>query len=277
MKKRAFTLIELLVVIAIIAILAAILFPVFAQAKMAAKKTSSLNNNKQIALAGLMYASSYDDGLPLLVNGPYSQMATYDGVHRVDSWVWAIQPYIKSLKLMVDPSANDANNVFGSGPYAWFRNQNLFPYYGYNYLFLSPWPNCDHAESRTSSAATEPATTVFFVESRHPSYTSTLGYYTAAAPGMYPIIQPHDVYCIYTDTGWAKHPASDPNTPYTAETALRYSSGNNVTWLDGHAKYMKDDALAAGTDYGTSTVPNSTVIVDKSKYLWNFDDNFFGG
>src|SRR5579871_2635161 len=64
MKKRAFTLIELLVVIAIIAILAAILFPVFAQAKLAAKKTASLSNQKQFALSNAMYSNDYDDLLP---------------------------------------------------------------------------------------------------------------------------------------------------------------------------------------------------------------------
>jgi prepilin-type N-terminal cleavage/methylation domain-containing protein len=64
-RRRAFTLIELLVVIAIIAILAAILFPVFAQAKEAAKKTTTLSNFKQTATAFVLYAGDYDDLLPL--------------------------------------------------------------------------------------------------------------------------------------------------------------------------------------------------------------------
>ena len=63
--RRAFTLIELLVVIAIIAILAAILFPVFAQAKEAAKKTQTLNNFKQVATSMIMYAGDNDDLFPL--------------------------------------------------------------------------------------------------------------------------------------------------------------------------------------------------------------------
>ncbi|HRK20725.1 MAG TPA: prepilin-type N-terminal cleavage/methylation domain-containing protein, partial [Fimbriimonadaceae bacterium] len=67
-RKSAFTLIELLVVIAIIAILAAILFPVFAQAKAAAKKSSSISNAKQITLAGLMYSGDYDDVAMVAIN-----------------------------------------------------------------------------------------------------------------------------------------------------------------------------------------------------------------
>ncbi len=64
-NKAAFTLIELLVVIAIIAILAAILFPVFAQAKAAAKKTSDLSNIKQMGTATVMYNNDYDDLNPM--------------------------------------------------------------------------------------------------------------------------------------------------------------------------------------------------------------------
>src|SRR5579862_147505 len=63
-SRRAFTLIELLVVIAIIAILAAILFPVFAQAKEAAKKTACVSDSKQVVLAALMYANDFDDTIP---------------------------------------------------------------------------------------------------------------------------------------------------------------------------------------------------------------------
>ncbi|MCW5941429.1 MAG: prepilin-type N-terminal cleavage/methylation domain-containing protein [Fimbriimonadaceae bacterium] len=280
MKRKAFTLIELLVVIAIIAILAAILFPVFAQAKQSAKKTSSLSNIKQIGLAAIMYSADYDDGLPMMMNGPYGNLVNYNGVNRVDSWVWTTQPYIKSLQMMLDPMASDPNNIFGSGPFAWFRNQNLFPYIGLNYLFLSPWPDCARSESRTAAGADEPAGTVLFTQSRHPTYTSQLGYWTATAPGMYPIIAPHPTYCIWTNTGWAKNATAGAHVndkPYTAEVALRDGSGSNVAWLDGHAKNLKADALAAGTDWATATDGDLTVIVDKSKYLWNFDTNYFGG
>jgi len=101
-KNRAFTLIELLVVIAIIAILAAILFPVFAQAKMAAKKTAGLSNAKNLGLAVQLYQGDYDDnlvksffGFPPTCDGPW---LTYYG------WRDAIAPYDKNNDILRDPS-----------------------------------------------------------------------------------------------------------------------------------------------------------------------------
>jgi prepilin-type N-terminal cleavage/methylation domain-containing protein/prepilin-type processing-associated H-X9-DG protein len=293
LRKRAFTLIELLVVIAIIAILAAILFPVFAQAKASAKRSASLSNVKQIGLAGIMYSADYDDTMPLLMNGTLTNLAsTTVVVPRVDSWVWATQPYIKNLGLMVDPTWTDALNIFSSGPNAWYRNQNLFPQYGYNYLFVSPWrvnaagTNCDGgSEGRTSTGADEPAMTVMFTQSRHPgtpagqwTYSNNYGYFTSTAPGMYPIIAPHPSYCTWTNAGWSKNPTPTTNgVPYTAEINVRNNDGANIVWLDGHGKFHKTEALAAGTNYSTNTNPTTTAITDKSKYLWNFDTNYFGG
>ena len=95
--KKAFTLIELLVVIAIIAILAAILFPVFAQAKAAAKKTAALSSVKQTSLACLMYSGDSNDQFPIGVG--YDWITAEDG-----GWAWDTQPYIKSLPLLQDPS-----------------------------------------------------------------------------------------------------------------------------------------------------------------------------
>jgi len=98
MKHRnAFTLIELLVVIAIIAILAAILFPVFAQAKNAAKKTVALSNIKQTGLGVIMYNGDSEDTYPMGV-GPCWWAPTDGG------WAYDTQPYIKSLPLLRDPS-----------------------------------------------------------------------------------------------------------------------------------------------------------------------------
>ncbi|WP_025226641.1 prepilin-type N-terminal cleavage/methylation domain-containing protein [Fimbriimonas ginsengisoli] len=86
--RRGFTLIELLVVIAIIAILAAILFPVFAQAKEAAKKSACLNNNKQIGLGTMLYSNDFDDTLPM---GSYLLAGMPAAVTVQD----LVEPYLK--------------------------------------------------------------------------------------------------------------------------------------------------------------------------------------
>jgi prepilin-type N-terminal cleavage/methylation domain-containing protein len=100
-RAPGFTLIELLVVIAIIAILAAILFPVFAQAKQAAKKTQALSNTKQLALAVNMYLVDNEDMYPEAVSGGCTGQATQN--NRI--WSALIYPYVKSRDLFVDPTA----------------------------------------------------------------------------------------------------------------------------------------------------------------------------
>lgn len=113
MKRTGFTLIELLVVIAIIAILAAILFPVFAQAKMAAKGAVAISGAKQLSLGQLMYSTDSDDFFPLTV-------ATVPNGWGAEPWEFLDQPYMKSWDLLIDPTGpisidnlNSANG--GSG------------------------------------------------------------------------------------------------------------------------------------------------------------------
>jgi prepilin-type N-terminal cleavage/methylation domain-containing protein len=126
--KKAFTLIELLVVIAIIAILAAILFPVFAQAKMAAKKTASLSNVKQMGTAANIYTTDYDDVLPRAV-GMYGGVYMWNYWHDVPSdwrstnaaWVEfhngaginTIQPYLKNTQMLEAPGVKKDTSLGG--------------------------------------------------------------------------------------------------------------------------------------------------------------------
>lgn len=108
MKNRAaFTLIELLVVIAIIAILAAILFPVFAQARATAKKTQCLSNTKQLSSAMQLYIGDYDESYPLaFVRGePQSGNSTdaFDPVRGTRSWQNVLQPYQRNWQMNLCP------------------------------------------------------------------------------------------------------------------------------------------------------------------------------
>ena len=128
-QGRGFTLIELLVVIAIIAILAAILFPVFARAREKARQSSCLSNTKQIALAVMMYAQDYDERILA-----YRQEggAYYD-------WEHLLQPYVKNSQIFVCPSAGE--RVSGN------------PSYGWNYSYLA-WPSL--------AQISKPAETILF-------------------------------------------------------------------------------------------------------------------
>ena len=106
--RRGFTLIELLVVIAIIAILAAILFPVFAQARDKARGVSCLSNIKQTTLAITMYQQDYDESIPLGNQEYQGEVYNYD-----ISWIKATQPYIKNLQLFVCPNGAYDNSTDG--------------------------------------------------------------------------------------------------------------------------------------------------------------------
>ena len=197
MKRRAFTLIELLVVIAIIAILAAILFPVFAQAKEAAKKTQSLNNAKQMGLATMMYQGDENDAYyPHRFNcknsaGAFTTCSQYldsGGALRPEAanlsggseqryyWAYLIQPYMKNYQLFLDPSNANGFYPTSKGPKlncaaggcigTNYGGQNS---YGHNDAYLSPAgifadPNGQPATVNSGSVP-RPASTIVVTDS----------------------------------------------------------------------------------------------------------------
>ncbi len=121
MKKHGFTLIELLVVIAIIAILAAILFPVFAKARENARKSTCLSNLKQIGLATMQYVQDYDEVLP-----------AHQRVGRVTTVQTQIGPYMKSEKMWVCPSQSADYYYYWDNPTGTGAATGIKGSYGWN-------------------------------------------------------------------------------------------------------------------------------------------------
>lgn len=208
MLRKAFTLIELLVVIAIIAILAAILFPVFAQAKMAAKKTVDLSNGKQIGLAFLMYANDWDDFFPL-TSFPV----------RENSWTDQVQPYIKSRDVLRSPADQSTN---WNDPDPLHRRMSSY--------FLNAYMNGAYGGGgtyATTGSITNPSNTIYVAQSDdnivrdhfHPFHWGT----------------PPE-----TSNGYMQNLTFDPVKDETKELKLRaFAGGQNYVYVDGHAKFGK--------------------------------------
>lgn len=179
-KKHGFTLIELLVVIAIIAILAAILFPVFAQARAQARKTVCLSNQKQVSLAALMYVQDYDETFAVERSpNEYNPGNNGQSVPNNDgTWRFLLQPYVKNTGVFHCPE--DTRNVGWSEGYqdgvtyancttgqnCWANNRNAQAHvtYAYNgYMFN----HCTAPSLPLPQAAVQaPANVIFLAESR---------------------------------------------------------------------------------------------------------------
>jgi len=220
--RKAFTLIELLVVIAIIAILAAILFPVFAQAKAAAKKTQALSNAKQVLLGFNMYVNDYDGVYPEHAQG----FAT--GTETPSSLIWngMLQPYMKNNQLINDPMAQN--------PVATYNNTNYTGQYyvpidykqaalGYNWNFTS---QLDYACSIDFSPGT-PSCQVFFSEGQiqFPAQFLLLASSAQRQPAQ-------------TGDGFWVSPIHNVN----ADNGISDRHSGNFTivgFMEGHAKAMK--------------------------------------
>ncbi len=218
MKSKGFTLIELLVVIAIIAILAAILFPVFARAREKARQSVCLSNMKELGLALYMYAQDYDETFP-----------HWDWVNRADPaqvfWWAAIYPYTKNAQIYECPShANDGCHC---------RDTATYPYaapfvdvkfsYGYNEYF--------------AGTAGMPARKLG--DLGYPSETVVLGDCQSSLGG-WPVNGwlNRYIYVIGGTPGCGGCGAGiDPNV--LTDDSLPHSGGSNLAFADGHAKWVR--------------------------------------
>ena len=214
--RSGFTLIELLVVIAIIAILAAILFPVFARARENARRASCQSNLKQIGLGLMQYTQDYDETLPIIWYGPAGGR-TY--------WMDEVQPYVKSYQLFkcpsdsrsITPAFNSDNSSYGANMGGWQEPAG------------SPkGPPISQANvSGDLAAIGSTSTTVFALDTNSFEHSTNW----------------NDLDLAVGSGGLLMNtPLTNPRTT-TGNDVERHLETTNVLWCDGHVKAMKLDAL----------------------------------
>ncbi len=218
-RRSAFTLIELLVVIAIIAILAAILFPVFTQAREKARQTSCLSNVKQYSLGITLYCQDYDEGLPITM-----EVDAHGASTVIYLWYAGLQPYMKNEQIYWCPSDPDRSD------------KHLWGSYLMNGLLT--------AGSRSLAVCEEPADTVLIAE-RARNWASR------------PDNDPSDAYSAYYDLcydswlpngDWYAGTAAWPPVYGDLLDTARHTGSSNYGFLDGHAKALKWDSTVRSQD-----------------------------
>jgi len=225
-RPRGFTLIELLVVIAIIAILAAILFPVFAKAREKARSASCLSNLKQLQLAYLSYVGDYDEKLPMGTD--------WGNGHQVWHLPDRLNPYVKNAQLWRCPSGGSTWSQFPAPPNdgaPGFWSSILGDIsYGINYRLTPTW--------QLRGLAEIPAPAETFVMCDSASWDICWGRWQAPA---YSNACGWEVCCNGGDCN---------NLNDYKEIGDRHNGGTNVSYLDGHTKWMSSNDILAKLQSG---------------------------
>ena len=232
--RKGFTLIELLVVIAIIAILAAILFPVFARARENARRASCQSNLKQIGLGVMQYTQDYDERFPLAWN------VYGDATVRPYGWADSLEPYLKSEQIFKCPS--------GTGTVSSNPTQAGYATYSYN-MMLTNDANGTVNAGKSLAVLTQPTLTVMNMDD---STTSARSWEWGCKIGA---------ACTTTTGG-----------PALAKigAAKRHLDGANFSFCDGHVKWYKaanDDTMA--NVYNSITPSSGTGVVSGNNPTFN--------
>jgi prepilin-type N-terminal cleavage/methylation domain-containing protein/prepilin-type processing-associated H-X9-DG protein len=220
-RRAGFTLIELLVVIAIIAILAAILFPVFARAREKARQTSCLSNLRQLGTAVSMYVIDYES-YPL-----HSHKELGNPGWR---WMQMLQPYVGSSQVFVCPSASASAVALTSST----------QHYGYNYQYLGNGrlsPSGGPLLMVADSQLQDPSNTIALADTFGLAKYAGLANQGSSGYSLDPPA-PNPLFGTYYG-GTAS--AGD-----RATAAARHNEGANYAFCDGHAKWLRPEAADAG-------------------------------
>jgi len=218
-KQKGFTLIELLVVIAIIAILAAILFPVFARARENARRASCLSNLKQMGLGTMMYVQDYDDTYP------NAEELKSDGSTVLAYWSTTIQPYVKSTQLFRCPSTSSTSTLNGN--------------YGANALvFITQRSGNDLTnhlgyQALKMSQVVSASTTYMLMDAGNYEVWAREAHRNTYGWGYIPGVGQYGGDC-------GKATSSIQNDDCESG---RHFGGVNVAFADGHAKWLKSSIL----------------------------------
>ncbi|HWD37728.1 MAG TPA: prepilin-type N-terminal cleavage/methylation domain-containing protein [Fimbriimonas sp.] len=302
-KNRAFTLIELLVVIAIIAILAAILFPVFAQAKAAAKKTASLSGLKQIALGLQMYSNDNDDMAARYYGYADPSGANYyttppnpsdqNQYHYATTWVGQIYPYVKSQPIFFDKTVAEISNynilyqdpVYPSDTayqYSWSwivdMSINAFGYseqqytgpscidYGQEDLVTPQPPTGGQYQSRNLSAISAPASRLAVSPTRYASIANFSWEYFTNYYSSFPVAD------VYATTYNQNNFIYDARKQYGSRFIGAFADGHAANY--GSEKFIKEYASNPSQDEATGY--NSWCTAgDARPGFWDFWGQFW--
>jgi len=236
---RAFTLIELLVVIAIIAILAAILFPVFAQAREKARQASCTSNLKQVGTAWMMYVQDYDEKIAS-ANNPigWGDCPTMPGRSQFGGWEGnLLAPYIKNTAVFKCPSSpgTTVNNNCKTVNY-------LIESYAYNYVSMERWDCTSQAAvGKNISALDQPADAMVFWDSTTAwadcGYMGGCGVWSQRDVPVY-LAKKQRPLLPGMQTGWIGTDNFSRETPHNLQA--------NVLFADGHVKSADWDRLHWG-------------------------------
>jgi prepilin-type N-terminal cleavage/methylation domain-containing protein/prepilin-type processing-associated H-X9-DG protein len=225
-KRRGFTLIELLVVIAIIAILAAILFPVFAKARAKARQATCLSNMKQIGMATMMYAQDYDEALPpalgvsdqlILSPGGKAWQAWGNGPYYYYYYTYLL-PYIKTDKIFMCPESIHPDSWY----YSYSPNVSIFSHVA------------DLSRGKTLSVFDSPASVYLYYDAGSSWVKYKNWYEPALGAGCYYFPGSGKYNGITNPTA-----ASDDSQVYGDYMKPRHTDGLIVVFGDGHAKYVQ--------------------------------------